>query len=120
MYNKGILRNRNGNIWLVSGACTFAGGVIIGVAQPYEWRYNYTGWDDNQYYRFRDEELNKGIGWGLVAAGGAMIITGFILKSSGVKLVRKSVNMYNNEKSNSGKELTFTFSGNGAHLVFSF
>lgn len=116
MYEQGISRKKNGNKWIITGACISAGGAIIAAMQPFEWRYEYVE-NGHQYYKHRDKELNNMIGWGVIAAGGATMLTGVILRTSGGNLIKKS---YSKGKSKVVMELKFDFTGNGAYLALQF
>jgi len=118
MYNKGLSRNRNGSIFLVTGIGLFAGGAYVHVTDPFEERYSYYGSDGNLYYGY-DEKIQK-IGGIMMAAGAVIAITGATLKMTSKIPVQKSVNMYNSSKSVSNLELKFDVTGNGVRLALRF
>ena len=119
LYDKGLLRNRNGNLCLITGICLSAGGVFITAAKPFEWRYNYYEYDD-LYYGYKDEKLNNVLGGSLMAAGVVMMITGVTLKTTSKTFIRQSVDSHNGQKTTSGVELKFDFTGNGVRLALRF
>jgi len=118
MYNKGLSRNRNGNIWLVTGVCMIVGGGYVYGNEPFENRYSYYGWDGNLYYGY--DRKNDVIGGIMLATGAVMSITGITLKMTSKNMVQKSVNMYNSSKTASNMELKFDVTGSGARLALRF
>ena len=125
LYNKGLLRNRNGNILFFAGLATIAGGVVYIATQPdfVEKRHEYTGADGNQYYRYQDEKVDKTLGTGLAVAGGVMMISGISLKITSKTLVQKSANAYNRQNIGAympNRELNIGFTGNGVCLILNF
>jgi len=130
LYNKGIKRNRNGNIWNIGGFCLIAGGAAVAVIQPFERRYYYTGnqyydrenntWRGFEYYEFEDQWFALEVGGVIAAAGAAMILTGSILKMSSKIPIRKSVNLHNSGSNTSNLELDWGFTGNGVRLAIRF
>ena len=120
LYNKSISRNRNGNIWLISGLCLFAGGIIIYETVPFYHRYSYYYDDYYGYYDDYSYDDSYTIGTLCMIAGGAMTITGVTLKLTSKGPIRQSVDMYNSRKSNMGMELKFGLTGNGVGLALVF
>ena len=116
MYNKGLSRNRNGNIWILSGLCVSAGGAFIYTSQPFERQYTYTGSDGNLYYGYEKTML----GVVIAGTGAVMMITGATLKVTSKSYVRKSVDLYNTGKNRSNVELKFGITGNGARVALHF
>ena len=120
VYNKGISKNRNGNIWLVTGLLVSAGGVYTALTAPLDEQYEFKGEDGNQYYGYH-ENLNLWIGGAATAAGMVMSVTGIILKVRSKNLIEQSVNMYNSSSKNRANvEWEFEFTGNRVSLVFKF
>ena len=104
-YNKGISRNRNGNIWIITGGVLWiSGGILsLGVVDPDE-------------KTAADEFFAQLIGGsGYVAIG-----TGIILKLTSKKPVRQSVEMYNRSGGRAGMELDFGITGHGVGVVLRF
>jgi hypothetical protein len=124
LYNKGRTRNRNGNIWLATGALLSAGGAYIAATMPLEERYEYTDSDDGLSYYGYHEHRNLLIGGSIAAAGVVMAITGITMKTSSKKFIRQSVDSYNSlickPKSRAGMEMKLDFTGNGVVLSFKF
>jgi hypothetical protein len=139
MYNKGMAKNKNGNIFLIAGAGLFAGGVIVAIAQPFQKETNISGpastwgyYDDNNiwheqhytdntntYYEYANNSLPAAIGF--MAAGAASAITGIVIKSSSKSLVKQSVNMYNSATSKTtSMNLKIGFTGNRIGLALNF
>ena len=119
IYNKGVSKNRNGNIWMIAGVCLIAGGGAVAVVQPFEWRYEYTEYPYH-YYRYRDDELNLWVGAGMATAGIISTVSGVKLKKNGKKLIHRSVDMYNKGKSTANVEFDVNFTGNGVRLAIRF
>ena len=134
LYDKGIKRNRNGNIWLFTGLAMMAGGAYVTLAQPLDTQYSYTGekfwyYDNNHYERYYDNNLyfgyNNGfnyiVGGSIAGTGVVMAITGMIIKAASKKPVKQSVEMYNNGLRNkTTMEMKFGFTGNSVHLALLF
>jgi hypothetical protein len=122
LYNKGLKRNRNGNILLVTGLCMVAGGGVIFATVPFELRYEYNDWytGENCYdYEF----YNYLLGVGMAGVGAVMSLTGVTLKITSRIPVKKSVRVYNNNSLNttgSNMELKLDFTGNGVRLALTF
>ena len=105
-YNKGLSRNKSGNVWIISGICVIGGGLFFPVARPFE--NNAQDWD--LYICI--------IG---MSAGTAMTLTGLTLKITSKSSIRKAVDMYNGGKGKtSNMELKFGFTGNGLGLALVF
>ena len=119
LYNNGLAKNKKGDFCFFTGIFLIAGGSLVAVAQPFEWRYEYTE-NGNPYYGYKDEKLNYAIGGGLAAAGVVMMISGVTIKSTSVKFIRKSVDLYNMSKTTSNLELKFDLTGNGVRLALKF
>jgi hypothetical protein len=121
LYDKGRARNKNGNIWLVTGLLLSSGGAYIVATMPLEERYEYTGGDGFEYYGYHDN-LNLMVGGSLTAAGVVMAITGISMKVSSKKFIRQSVNSYNSSinKSKSRASMELNLTGNGVALNFKF
>ena len=107
-YNKGISRNRNGNIWLFSGIGSFFIGCICMASAG--------GYEEDYYY---DEDLDT-VGTALAVLGVGAAITGVSLKIASRGPVRNSVNMYNSGSSRAEKELKFGFTKNGIGVALCF
>ena len=118
LYNKGISRNRQGNLWTIAGLCVAAGGGYVLATLPFEKTDSYTR-NGNPYYVY-DDRLNSVIGWTAAATGAIMSITGLSLKASGKKIVKNSANTYNHRRGWSYMELDWGFTGNGVILVLNF
>ena len=118
LYNKGVSRNRNGNILLISGVGLSAGAAFVFLKEPFEERYSYTGWDGNIYYGY--DGKNQKIAYILGATGAAMAITSITLKVTSSSFVKKSVTMYNSLKTTSYMDWKFDVTGNGACLTIQF
>ncbi|MCL2131702.1 MAG: hypothetical protein FWH36_04510 [Lentimicrobiaceae bacterium] len=104
MYNQGIKKNKNGNIWLIASCgslvacCTWAVSI---------YDYGYTIGD------------YLGVG----ATGGFSVfaaLMGLGAKGQGVTLIRNAVNGYSNAGKTSATELKVGFTGNGVVLVLKF
>ncbi|MDR0287632.1 MAG: carboxypeptidase-like regulatory domain-containing protein [Clostridiales bacterium] len=97
LYNKGMSSNTAWNILGISGLSMFAVGSTMAVIS-----------DDN----------------GLYSVGLAVTFIGAVLKIRSIKLVKKSVNMYNygipNVNKTTGMELKFGITGNGVGVALSF
>ena len=125
MYNRGVKRNRSGNVWMISGGSLLAGGLFILTTQPFEKRYEYTGYgpynDQNRYvyYGYTTEPSIK-TGTLFAVTGGAMFITGMIMKSNSKKFLRQSARSYNTGMGLTKVEYDFNFTGNGVRLAIRF
>ena len=135
MYNKSVKRNRNGNIWIIAGGGFIAAGTAIAVIKPFDWHKYYTRDNSEYYYHYRtglpyygngntyyryNDKGHEILGLCIATAGGAMIITGAILKLTSIAPVNKSVYMFNNETGKTGMNMDFDFTGNGMRLVLNF
>ena len=119
-YNKGLSRNKTGNILLLSGLCFSASGGYIFSSQPFVEYNDWIGNDGNEYYRYNNENLNHWLSVGFAGAGVAMMVTGIILKSNSKKFFRDAVNDYNRRISGTNMEWKFDYTGNGARLALTF
>ena len=99
VYNKGIKRNRNGNIWFVAGGVIFVGAVIL-----------------DKQYGWGDAGSATGALFGMLPA----VLVGTTFKLNARKLVRNSVDMYNSGIGKAGMELDFGFTGTGVGLALKF
>ena len=106
LYNKGITKNRHGNILLIIGGCLSFGGGLV--------------WNTIHLTPGTDKSTYHPIGYAVVISGGVGVITGVILKPIGKKNIRQSVNTYNSVKRFANVELKFGVTGNGAGLVLNF
>ena len=107
LYNKGIKKNRNGNIWSWSGISVSAIGLVLGAINDF---------DDSSVSNFGSVLCIAGI----VATLPGTIV-GIVLKEDSKKLIEQSVEMYNNSINKStGIELKFGISGNGIGMVLNF
>ena len=111
LYNKGISRNRNGNICIWSGAGAFLIGYVCILNTDY-----YDSYTDKWEY----DAVMDAAGTALMLLGVGAEILGTTLKLTSKSPVRQSVNMYNNGGSRAGMELKFGITGNGVGLVLSF
>ena len=122
-YNKGLSRNRNGNILLVSGILGIAGGAYILKVAPLNERYEYysSSYGNKQLLFYEYNNRNETVGYALAAAGAVMSITGFIMKLTSTIPVSKAVYMYNNSgETVSRVDINLGFTGNGVSLLFNF
>ena len=117
LYNKGISKNRNGNICLWSGVGLYAVGIVfMAAATPDEYYSDGKG----------HTEINDGNGLGTLGsicftAGSGAIIAGIILKITSKKPVENAVDMYNRGAGRTtGIELKFGITGNGIGLALAF
>jgi len=101
LYEKGIKRNRNGNIWIITGTVLFASGCV------------YLGIIDN-------DPFEAPPGAAALVVGGTMMLTGIILKPIGKSNIRNSVNAYNSGLKRTGMELKFGITGNGVGVALVF
>ena len=120
LYNKGLAKNRNSTVLLISGALVSGGGGYIVAKHPFDKKSFYRGRDGNTYYRYKNETLNDALGIGIIAAGAGMIIVGIVLKSNSPNDIKDAVNMYNGGRNRSSIEWKFDFSGNGVRLALKF
>ena len=118
LYNKGLSRNKNGNIALIAGLGV---GVVGGVILPFVFpeRSYYVS-----YYGYENEYVNEGyniaMGVPCCIVGGLSVIGGVTLKILSVKSVSQSVYMYNRSGSRASTELKFGITGNGVGLALCF
>ena len=114
LYNKGLSKNKTGNIFLYTGIPVMVLGATLAA----------TGWDS--YYRgysYEYSEINgAGIaGFCLLGVGGASIVYGIVLKTSSSKYIEQSVDAYNRGISrNVGLELKFGVTSNGLGVALNF
>ena len=118
LYNKGISRNRNGNIWLITGVCFSACSGYIFVAMPFEEQHSYNH-NGNIYHNF-DDKLNNAIGVSLAAAGTFMMISGIIMKTTAKGHIKQSVDMFNSRGGRANIDWKFDLIGNGIRLAIHF
>jgi len=134
LYNKGLEKNKKGNILIGLGVTVAATGVALLGCLPLA---EYHGWQDNSYYDYYlDEWVYSGYetreteegtlmafaipGAILLGTGVAMLIPGIVFKVQGKKHIHESVNMYNRGKSLSSAEFKLNFTGNGIKLALTF
>jgi len=106
LYNKGILRRKIGNAFLITyGTGVVASAVIYGRVVS----------DDDGFL------FGCAVGAASAAMfGSPLLVTGVTLKLNGNSNIRKSVNTYNNGGKTSNAELKFGFTGNGVGLALNF
>ena len=128
LYNRGIKRNRNGNIWMFAGVAAITSGVAIMATKPFEEKDYYYRSDGNynlrQYYRYQtNRAMVYGIGGVLVGTGAVAFLTGAIQKGTSKNLIRRAVDMHNRDsryRNASNMELKFNFTGNDMRLTLNF
>ena len=98
LYDKGIQRNKNGNILIYSGLGVAVGAITIGA---------------------KNSDLNA-ITIPLLFASIPTVITGTVLKLSSKKPVRDAINMHNRGKLTANTELNFYVVPSGLGLVLNF
>ena len=115
LYNKGISRNRNGNIYLWSGiGLCLIGTMMIGAAE-------YEELDTYGNYQTTYDSGLLGLGVSSMFLGSAGIVAGATMKLTSKKPVRQSVDMYNRGGGGrAGMELDFGFTGNGVGVALRF
>ena len=102
-YNKGITKNRTGNILILS----YGGAVCMSSILCATFAKN--SWD--------------GLALGFVVSSITAfpaLVSGIILKSTSKNPIKKSVNMYNSTSNQSGVDLKIGVTGNGVGLVMNF
>ena len=124
-YNKGISKNKTGNILLYTGICLIAGGLYVVSDAPFaEYYYADHYYIDSKYNyisREKDTAKNDVIAACMFITGAGLSTTGIIMKIGGKKAIRNAVDMYNNgERKTSSMELKFGFTGNGIGLALCF
>ena len=115
LYNNGVKRNRNGNIFMIYGTSLAAigGGLMLWSSILME---SNNGNVTRRSSKLEDAGFNI-----LVFASIPVFITGVTLKSVSIKPIRQSVDMYNSGlRQNTSKELKFGITGNGVGLALSF
>jgi len=104
MYNQGLQKNRNGNIWLIASC----GSLVACCAWAVEiYGYDYTLVD---YF---------GVG-GLAGFSVFAALMGLNAKGQGFTLIGNAVKGYSNAGKTSATELKLGFTGNGVALVLKF
>ena len=120
MYNKSLIRNGSGNFWITTGILSVAGGAVIAATQPFEVIHSYIDHHNNHYYEYRDEQFAYIVGGSIATAGVAMIITGALMKKSGLQMLKKSVDLHNTRRNRTNVEFDFGFTGNGVRFALNF
>jgi len=146
-YDKGVKRNRNGNIMLIAGGGLAVVGGALMMTKPFEKRHEFTIygggyqyvrfgqllWNEKvfyipysndrpyDFYFYDDGHISLEVGFCVAAVGVAVMGTGAILKFMGKRLIHRSVDVYNNSgRPLSRLEYDFNLTGNSVHLAIRF
>ena len=104
VYNRGIARNKWGNIFLISGGALMLGGISVG---PYT-----------------DSNTLENIAFSCASLGMLVLPLGLIIKPLSIRPIKQSVRQYNIEtarmRNTNNIEMDFGITGNGMGLVLRF
>ena len=124
LYNRGLQKNRNGNIALYSGLGAGISGVIVLKVAEERRFHPPTTQGGSGYYTYHIPRIPTVVGGVMIGAGIVSTVTGLIMNSSGRRDLKDAVNIHSRSlnRADSSIELNFgiTPNGMGMGLVLNF